>query len=425
MKLSDLAAPNQLFAYVAKGIEGSKVIIINILVARAFGPEDFGRFSYIIAVIAVMAVVAEFRLQSVLVKELSQTSSKEKQQTLVSSAMLGNLFFAIVGVVSAFFFHLYEEDQTIAVGILIYSMTFLFKVPRAFRSFFIAEERVILVAKCEIITFFLLMALIYIALASADNVIVLVLVKALDFLILSALFLIFYILEEKRKLLVVPNLKISKMLVVGSYPLVLSGAAMLLFQKIDLILINQILNPKAVGIYSSALSVMMLFSLLPMVVSESLAPKMFKSSGLETADTRHQKFSNLVILSGTFMSVLMAVSSPFLVPLLFGDEYTGAIASTLILSLCPLLISMGASSAQIIVAKNQQKHTSIKSIAACVLAVMLNLLLIPSYGIEGAAIATVFSFFFANFGAHLFMSVYRNIFKIQCASIVSIFKLSV
>ena len=94
MRFNDLISSNQLYAILGKGIEGVKVIGINVLIARMYGPELFGKFSFILAVLSVIAVLAEFRLQSVLIREYSK--KEIELGVLIGSGLVINLFFAII-----------------------------------------------------------------------------------------------------------------------------------------------------------------------------------------------------------------------------------------------------------------------------------------------------------------------------------------
>lgn len=195
---------------------------------------------------------------------------------------------------------------------------------------------------------------------------------------------------------------------------------MILFQRADLIIIKTTLGEYATGLYSSATTLMLLFSLAPMVISESLAPKIFRNEKLINSDEARQKFSDIIISIGLAMSALMFVCVGWGLPYLYGSEYQEAIYSAYILSACPALISLGAASGQLIVADDKQGKTFIKSLGACLINLIMNFLLIPILGIEGAAISTVCGLALANYMAHGVMPTYHYIFKIQNNSLVNL-----
>lgn len=423
MRIKDLFASNQIYAIIAKGLEGTKIIAINVMVARFFGPEDFGRFAFILGISSIIAIVAEFRIQSILVKEISTSKSERKTALLLGSAILANTFFSIAGIAICAIYSLFEQDEKISEAILIYSLAFIYKIPRAFRAYFITHEKNIIIAKAEtaasIISISSIAAL---SIYSAD-ILWIVFARSIDFAIISTILVYLYISRKPKKIKIFFSTNIAKKLSAQSAPLVLSGAAMILFQRIDLIIIKLVLGEAAVGVYSSATNAMLIFSLAPMVISESLAPKMFRGIEKGELKTTAQRFTDIITIVGVIMSLAMLASAAWVIPFLYGETFSSAVNSTYILSACPIAIALGASSGQLIVSNNTQNKSFLKSIIACIATLSMNILLIPLFGIEGAAISTVAGLVIANYAAHMIIPEYKWIFSTQNKSITNIFKI--
>lgn len=419
MNYRDLVSSNQLFALLAKGIEGLKVIAINAFVARYYGPELFGKYTFIISILSVIAIVAEFRLQSVLIKEYSKSDFELK--VLLGSGLLVNTFFAVVGFSLVYLYTIIEDDPIVATGMLIYGLSFFYKIPRLLRGFFISIERNVIIAKCELISSFLTISLLCFFIYNEFAIEYVLLGRSLDFLFISVLFIICFYTYRQNEFKIDASLKVSKYLTLKSAPLVLSGAAMLLFQRVDIILIREYMGDYQAGLYGSAANIMTLFSLVPLVLSESLAPKIFKEIGAECFDEMRFKFSFIVISVGGGLSLLMCLFSYPLIYLFYGESYLSSWSTLLVLSLSPLLIALGSVAGQLIVADNSQNWAYIKSIVGCAATIISNLILIPVIGLMGAAISTLIGLIIANFLAHYFIPTYRNIFFIQCRSLKALF----
>jgi O-antigen/teichoic acid export membrane protein len=415
MNFKDLTSSNQLYALLAKGIEGLKVIVINAFVARYYGPELFGKYTFIISILSVIAIIAEFRLQSVLIKEYSRNDFELK--VLLGSGLLVNIFFAVVGFTLVYLYTVIEDDPIVASGMLIYGLSFFYKIPRLLRGFFVSIEKNIIIAKCEILSSLLTISLLFFFIYNEFAIEYVLLGRSLDFLFISTLFIIFFYNYRQNEFKIKASLNVSKHLVVKSAPLVLSGAAMLLFQRVDIILIREYMGDYQAGLYGSAANIMTLFSLVPLVLSESLAPKIFKKIGSECFDEMRFKFSVMVISVGGGLSLIMCVFSYPLIYMFYGESYLSSWPTLLVLSVSPLLIALGSVAGQLIVADNSQNWAYIKSIIGCAATIVSNLILIPVMGLKGAAISTLLGLVIANFLAHYFIPVYRNIFFIQCQSL--------
>ncbi|CDT89256.1 membrane hypothetical protein [Vibrio coralliirubri] len=412
MKYSDLISFNQLFALIAKFVEGTKVIFFNLVVARVYGPELFGNFVYITSLISIVAVLAEFRLQSILVRELS--AKTHKKSVLLGSALAINVFFAFVGILVVFIFNKFENDPTLSIAIIIYSMVYLYKIPRIFRAYFISIEKNVFIAKCEVIAALTTLAIFIPVAMKGLKLEYLVAIRGLDFLFLSILLVLFYLFSNK-----ISNFSYSwgvvKSLTISAAPFVLSGAAMILFQRLDIILVKNLINAETAGIYASATNIMVMFCLVPIVVSETLAPKLFR--GRQNCDVFERKFMSIVVLIGILMSFLMFVIGNSLIYLIYGEAFKGASDVLAILSISPMLISLGASAGQIIILNNTQSMVYIKSIVGCVITLFANYYFIPIYGMEGAAFSSLLGLLFANFIAHYFILSYKKLFFLQVSSL--------
>ena len=421
MKLNINSIKNNIFALIAKALEGSKVVIASIIIARVFNPDDFGRYSYIIGVSSVIAVIAEFRLQSVMMKKILQ--SPQSSGEIIGSAISANIAFSGLGVLIASIYLYFESDKTVIIGTLIYTASFFYKAPRAFRAYFISTENNLTIAKCEIIASIISLATVLTFVSLKLSLAWIIFARSLDFLISGILLTIAFKIEVKGKIKLSTKFAEAKSMTFLSAPLVFSGAAMILLQRMDLILVRQYLGDHAAGLYSSAATAMSLFSIIPLVISETLAPHIFRSPTSHQTSQVQQNFSDTVVFTGIAMSACMAAASPLFIKFLYGPSYIEAQNTMYILSACPILIALGAASGQIIVADGNQNQSFIKSIIACIINLILNMILIPRIGINGAAISTVTGLLIANLLSHRLIPIYRYLFKIQMRSLLPLHRM--
>jgi len=395
-------------------LESAKVIIISVLIARYYGPENFGKFSFIISIVSIVSIVAEFRIQNVLTKDFSKKN--HDAGLLLGSAMSVNMFFSFIGFMIVGVFSLFENDDVVKMCLLIYATSFFFKIPRSYRAYFIAHEKNRIIAVCEIYSSILSLLLLGYCISISVDLYILVISRTSDFLIFGLFIYMFFSREKfKEELKYRFDRVTAKKLITLSAPLVLSGFAMILFQRIDLILVRQLISDYAAGIYSASLNITLIFSIIPLVISESIAPKMYRVEKEEESylSVRHD-FIFIVTSVGVLLSVVMFIMGGAVLKILYGEEYMSGLLTMKILSFCPFLISLGAAAGQVIVADERQKGVFKKSIIALILTIISNLLLVPTIGIEGAAISTVLGLLLANFILHYYIDNYKYLFRMQC-----------
>ena len=106
---------------VEKAISMIIVLAVNILVARHLGPEQYGAFSYILAVVALASPLSTLGINGVIAKELVE--NKHSEIKIMSTAILfrfaGTLLsFLLISIL--FFFGVFDESSVFSVGIVLF-----------------------------------------------------------------------------------------------------------------------------------------------------------------------------------------------------------------------------------------------------------------------------------------------------------------
>ena len=137
-----------------------------------------------------------------------------------------------------------------------------------------------------------------------------------------------------------------------------------------------------------------------------------------------EQFNSVVKIVAKFMflvsftaSLLLYLSSELIINTLFGDKYLESIGVLKVLSwVVVFLISSKLYSALVIIQGNT-KYELVKAIVAVTLNLLLNVLLIPDYGINGAAIASVVAYFFADFFSYYIFKQLKPISEVISCSL--------
>jgi O-antigen/teichoic acid export membrane protein len=172
---------------------------------------------------------------------------------------------------------------------------------------------------------------------------------------------------------------------------VLSNSIGYLATQIDSILIGHYLDPTAVGIYAVAILLVQALTLVPNAIQCVTYPAMATLYGKgDVVGVRHIFYSTLkksfLLTSG--VAVLLAICAPFIITLLFGQQFLGAYIPLLIL-LIGYTVDSSFSAVGTTLGSIGKVHIVFRIQAICVvLNIILNILLIPLLGIAGAALAT-------------------------------------
>jgi O-antigen/teichoic acid export membrane protein len=418
MKINNKNFLNLVSGVFAKLFSGLKLALLGIIVARYLGPRDFGVFSYVISLVTLFTVFAEFRLQSILIRDFSE--NKINKEILLGSSLKICLFFATIGyLLLCFVVVLLDDENIIKYFILIYGISYFFQIFRFLRAFFISKLMNKIIIRAEVITAMCVVLIgvlfIYFEL-SVDFFIVL---RVFDVFLFSAILVLLYTINEGSIFHWKDNLVVRKRLIKDSFPLVLSGIAVVVFNRMDQIMIKHFIDDYAVGQYSAAVSITGIIAFIPIVLSESITPTLIskRESNIDNYKLNRQAFSNVIIWGSLILSLVVMLFSPFIITLLYGKDYFPAIEVMKIFAFKGLFVAMGAVAAQIMIIESVHQLAYIKSICGGIVNIVFNYILILKYGMIGAVWASLLAFFLSSFVIHFFMKRYRYIFWIQTRSL--------
>ncbi|WP_299533694.1 flippase [Ulvibacterium sp.] len=410
---------NLVWGVLAKFFAGAKLSLLSIVVARFLGPEDFGLLSYVVSFVSLFSVLAEFRLQNILVREFSE--KKASKQDLLGTSLLICVFFAFVGYsVLTIIVLLIEDDFIVKCFILIYGLSYFFQCFRFLRAFFISSYNNKFIIRAESITALLVLILAVILVYFNSSVTAFVVLRTIDFLIFSVLLVFIYQNKHGNVFKWSINNRLKWKLIKDSSPLVLSGFAVVLIQRVDQVMIRNFIDDFAVGQYSAAVSLVSAIVFVPIILSESLAPTLVEKKARHDEDylAFKQKFSDYLIWGSLLVSFLIMLTSDIIIKLIYGPEYQPAIGIMKIFAYKGFLVAMGAVAGQIMIVENTHQIAYIKSIISGAVNILLNYILIIQFGMVGAVWASIIAFILSSYLLHFFMKRYRDIFWIQTKSLM-------
>lgn len=192
----------------------------------------------------------------------------------------------------------------------------------------------------------------------------------------------------KRTQALCPSLIHASTILIQSLPFALSDALLIIYTQADVALVALLLGSQPAGLYSTASGILRAGFVIPSSVFLVMTPLISQSA-------RQRNLSRLFRISAqTFLSLLAIglilwlltqTGGPLFVALILGEKFAPAGDILTILSIILLFKSCSYASAALIIATEQQLwRVAIQGIAALV-NLCLNIIIVPNYGIVGAA----------------------------------------
>jgi O-antigen/teichoic acid export membrane protein len=368
---------------------------VGVWVARYLGPEKYGLFSYAASFVGLFSVIATLGLDGLVVRELVKDESRRDE--LIGTAFWLKLMGALgVLVILAIAINFTSNDAFTNTLVFIIASATIFQSFNVVDVYF--QSKVI--SKYAVFTnviALLLSTMVKIALVLNEAPLVaFAWVILFDSFVLAIGFMHFYIkniITFKFK-----YLKFIKTTAVDllrdSWPLILSGVAIVIYMKIDQVMIKQMMDAEAVGQYAAAVRLSEVWYFLPMVIASSLFPAIInaKKKSKELYYSRLRVFYSLMIWMAIVVALPITFLSDWIVNLLYGEEYNKAGPVLMIHIWAAVFVFMGVASSKWLLNENLQIYSSINTGLGALINIILNLILIPKMGIIGAAWSTVISY---------------------------------
>jgi PST family polysaccharide transporter len=367
--------------------------------ARYLGADWFGTLNYAIAFVAIFSTLAQLGLNHFVVRDsVSEPSSKyEILGTAFFLRLISGFLLFFSGIVIIFLIR--PDDLLSRNVVIIIAGTLILQEFDIIDSWFQSQVQLKYIVWARNAAF-IIMTLVRIALIQMKAPLI---AFAYAWLAESALstvgFLIAYQGTGQTILAWRPNWNRAKNLMKVSWPLIFSNLAVMVYIYIDQIMLGQLADAHAVGIYAAAVRLSENWPFLALTLVRSVAPSIMEAKKVseELYYARIQKFCNLLAIIFYSIAIPMTFLSTPLVVLIFGREYAPA---GLILSIhiwSAIFGFFGYVKEIWIATEELTGYAFFASFVGAVINIGLNLWLIPLYQGVGAAIATVISYGFADY----------------------------
>lgn len=380
-------------------------LLVGIYVARYLGPDQFGIYSYAIAVVALFGVVAKLGLDGVVVRDL--VSHPEKRDIYLGTAfwlkVIGALFsFAVLAIVLQFT----NNDATTTLYIFIIASGLIFQSFDVVDFYFQSRVLSKFVSLAKLFQLLLSSLLkLYFVFIQAD-LFWFVLVSLLDQITLAISLAFAYWRQRVGAFFGYFDAETAKVMLKNSWPLVLTGVAIILYMRIDQIMIKEMLGEREVGLYAAAIRLSEAWYFVPVIICNSLFPAILnaRKTDLELYKKRLQKLYSVMFYFAVCVALPVTLMADGIVGVLYGADYQDAGAVLSIHIWAGVFVGMGVVNNQWFLAENLQYLASRNTLLGAVTNVALNYALIPLYGITGAALAT-----FVSYGVAAYLSLLLSI----------------
>lgn len=400
--------------------------LVGIKIANYYGAELYGKYNYAISLVAFSAIFFELLNSRVIKKQYTEENFNNIvfNVNIFRNTMAGIIFFIpivlklIFGMDNLLFYMLFLICLDNILTTATYGIENFFEFKLESRRIVISNNIV------KIVSY----SLQYIGMLLGMGIIAVPAIRCVGSLIRMGILKYQY---RKNYLLKLSDLrtKIDRVLIFqiideGKF-LWVTYISFLVYTQVDRLMIKHYMGVADVGIYTIGVQLSTILAILLGPVQNSLFPKM-----MELYRKDYEEYYNFYLFSNTLITqfyLVITIVSIIVVKYTFGyvyaQEYSPAIGVYTILAVSVFVKANGSLQTGHMTLKNITKKSFYKTLISLVINIVLNALLIPRYGIDGAAVATLITQFTALFLIDFFIEEYREQAWIQLKSFNSLYLL--
>ncbi|OKH52141.1 O-unit flippase [Calothrix sp. HK-06] len=392
-------------------------LVVGVWIARYLGAKQYGILSYASSFVALFSPFASLGLDSIMIRHIVRG-------TLIKEEILGTAFcLKIIGAIIFIVLtiscnNIVNPNRKIGYLITIIATASVFQAFDVIEIWFQSqyESKFSAISKNFAILIVALFQIILIT--NVASLEAFAWSRLIEYCLLSLCLITAYVMNKYSLFSWRWNYLIAKDLLKQSFPLIFSGLAIMIYVKIDQVMLGKMISESAVGVYSAATRISEVSYFIPVTIASSLSPSIYaaKDKSEELYYRRIGQMLRILIFISIVIAILISLLSKNIILLIFGNDYIESAKILEIHTWALAFVSMGTATSSWFIAEGLTHFSMLRTFAGAVSNIILNLYLIPKYAGVGAALATVISYAFAGFIFHLAHKKMHRLFMIQLKS---------
>lgn len=394
-------------------------LIVNMLLARYLGPDDFGLLSLCLTFFVVISVLSSYGMEAYLVNQFVISPSSKNE--LIGSALTIRALISIL-LISLLVLGTYvtSSDERFFKLVVIICIAVFFKTFDVIDYYFQSVTQIKYISLARNVALLLASFFRIIFVINDYPLFYLGLTYPLEYLVVAFLLGLFYLRKKDGTFRLIVKRSRVKQIMNHCLPLVLSSFTVMIYQKSDIFMIAYLLDKTQVAYYSVAARLSEAWYFIPMSIISVAFPRIlkFKVTNSSIYNKQFQRLMGILIIIGLIAAIITSLISDVVINILYGYEY---LTSSIVLRIHiwgGIFVAMGVISGRYFLSDNKRTYLFIRTLVGAVLNIVLNVILIPTYGILGAASATLISQFVSAFAIDAILDSTRKMFFMKIRAIV-------
>ena len=386
-------------------------LVVSAWIARYLGPQQYGLWNYAIAFASIFGAFAYLGLDGIVVRDIVR--DPVSRDRILGSAFYLKLFAGIGTLVLTLLAVIFIKpgDRLMLCLVALTSLGFIFASVNVIDFYYQSQVKSKYTVYAQNAAF-LIITLVKVGLLFGKAPLLAFAIAGMAEIVLGSIFLIATYAYNHMSIRAWRfDGNVARNLLKDSWPLTLASMAIMVCMRIDQVMIGNMLGAGEVGVYSAAVAISEVWYFVPVVIAASLFPAIIESKKESEAlyYLRLQKLYDLMALMGICVAVAMTFLSPVLIKLLYGNVYARSAPVLAIHAWIGITVCISTIHGKWLLIEGLQMYSLVYAVIGAIVNVFLNLIFIKRFGVNGAAMATLFAQCAPWLAVFFFPKVRRNL----------------
>lgn len=371
-------------------------LLVGMISARYLGPSNYGLISYASSIVAFAIPIMRLGFDATLVREYVVAPGKEA--TITGTSIILNLVSSVVCLFGVVGFSVVANvnDSTTVLVCILYSFSLIFAAAEMLQYWF---QYKLLSKYSSVImlgSYFAVSAYKIFLLITGKNVFWFSVTHSIEYgLIATCLFIVYYRHGGRFDF----SWVFAKKMLKNSRHYILAALMLVIIQNTDHIMLTIMVGKKENGFYSAAITTAGIFQFVYTAIIDSYRPVILENKRDDSQEyaLNMTRLYSLTLYLSFAQSIVFTILGEFIIKVLYGNDYLGAVPVLRILVWFLAFSMMGSVRNVWILAEQKQKYLWVINLGGASFNVLLNFVLIEKFGACGAATASLFTQIFSNF----------------------------
>jgi O-antigen/teichoic acid export membrane protein len=396
-------------------------------VARYLGPSQYGQFNFALAYVGIFTAISALGIDSIIVRDLVQ--HPEKKEQILGSAFSLRFWGGGLATLSCIGSIIWlRPNQPLTHGLVgLIALGMIVQAYEAMECWFRAQVQARAAVLARNLAFALTTALKVVLILLKAPLIAFAAASLAD-IVLTGLAMVYAYQTHPLSVSMLrwrTSWRYLQQVLAESWPVILSGTALLLQLKVDQMMLSEMVGDAALGEYAAAVKLIEGLMFIPLIIKNSVAASVTEAKQAGS-QIYHQRLTQIYRLLFSLFVItalpLMLLAQP-ITGWLLGGEYQQAGGLLSLLSLRLFFINLGTGQNLFIINESLFRYSLITAVFGLGVNIGLNYLFIPQYGAVGCVWATLITSLIRIFGGGLLLPPLRANLRLMGQALLSPWKL--